>query len=109
MKEVNDTHGHDAGDQLLSLVVKTMRDQLRPYDIIVRHGGDEFLCAMPNVSRDRAAERMTAVAATLSKVGSGHAISFGVAEHHPDEGLRELISRADANMLQARRSRRTAE
>ena len=108
LKEANDSHGHDDGDRLLSLVVKTMRDHLRPYDIIVRYGGDEFLGAMPHVSSDTAAERMAAVAATLSKVETGHSISFGVAERHPDEGLRELISRADANMLDGRRrSRRT--
>jgi diguanylate cyclase (GGDEF)-like protein len=109
LKEVNDTRGHDAGDQLLSLVVKTMRDHLRPYDIIVRYGGDEFLCAMPHVSGNTAAERMSAIAATLSAAETGHTISFGVAEHHHGEGLRELISRADANMLEVRRSRRTAD
>jgi PleD family two-component response regulator len=64
---------------------------------------------MPHVSSDTAAERMSAVAATLSATETGHAISFGVAEHHPDEGLRELISHADADMLQVRRSRRTAD
>ena len=104
LKEVNDTHGHDAGDRLLSLVVRTMRDRLRPYDLIVRYGGDEFLCAMPNASSDTAADRMSAVAATLSTPETGHSISFGVAERGPDEGLGELISRADADMLEVRRS-----
>jgi len=109
LKQVNDAQGHEAGDRLLSLVAKTMRDHLRPYDIIVRYGGDEFLCVMPHASRATAAERISAVAATLSTAETGHAISFGLAEHHPYDGLRELIARADANLLEARRPPRTLD
>ena len=75
-----------------------MRTHLRPYDVVVRYGGDEFLCAMPDTGTDAARERMTGIAATLS-AESGHSISFGLAEHQPGEGLQELVDRADTDML----------
>ena len=45
LKTTNDSLGHAAGDELLRRVVDTVRDHLRSYDLIVRFGGDEFLCA----------------------------------------------------------------
>lgn len=45
LKEVNDTQGHLAGDALLQLVGETVRGNVRPYDITVRYGGDELICA----------------------------------------------------------------
>ncbi|MDQ3859077.1 MAG: GGDEF domain-containing protein, partial [Actinomycetota bacterium] len=105
LKKVNDSHGHAVGDRLLYLAVEAMRATLRPYDVVVRYGGDEFLCAMPNITRGAATERMTAIAATLSAAETGHSISFGLAEHQPDDGLQELVGRADADLLAARRWR----
>jgi diguanylate cyclase (GGDEF)-like protein len=107
LKDVNDAAGHAGGDRLLQLVAWTMRGNLRAYDVVVRYGGDEFLCAMPNISRDAAAERMTVIAATLSAAETGHAISFGLAEYQPDDSLTELIERADAGLLDAKRRRDT--
>ena len=98
LKSVNDSEGHAAGDRLLRLAVDTMRAHLRPYDVVVRYGGDEFLCAMPDTGTDAATERMTGIAATLS-AESGRSISFGLAEHQPGEGLQELVDRADTDML----------
>ena len=50
LKAVNDTMGHAAGDTLLKHVVAHLTAHLRPYDLIIRLGGDEFLCAMPNLA-----------------------------------------------------------
>jgi diguanylate cyclase (GGDEF)-like protein len=46
LKEINDVHGHAAGDQVLQAVAETLRTTLRGYDLIFRYGGDEFVCAL---------------------------------------------------------------
>ena len=71
----------------------------------MRYGGDEFVCAMPNIRRSVAAERMTAIAASLSTTELRPSIGFGIAELEPDDGLEDLVGRADADLLTARRSR----
>jgi diguanylate cyclase (GGDEF)-like protein len=105
LKEVNDTQGHPAGDQLLHLIVETVRANVRPYDVIVRYGGDEFLCAMPNLTRAGTKQRMDKITAALTEADEGHSITFGLAEYEPADGLQEFISRADADLLNARRPR----
>ena len=106
LKEVNDSHGHTAGDQLLRRAATAMRETLRPYDVVVRYGGDEFLCAMPNISTDAAVDRLTAIAATLTNAGTGHSITFGLAEHRlAAVELEDLIAQADADMLATRHTR----
>jgi len=105
LKGVNDRDGHAAGDRLLRLTAATMRAKLRPYDVVVRYGGDEFLCAMPNISRGAAAERMTVIASALSAAELGRSISFGLAEHRTDDAPEELVARADADLLAAREAR----
>ncbi|MBA2695858.1 MAG: GGDEF domain-containing protein, partial [Actinobacteria bacterium] len=47
LKQVNDTRGHAAGDRLLQHVADALRSRLRSYDLVVRYGGDEFICVMP--------------------------------------------------------------
>jgi PleD family two-component response regulator len=73
--------------------------------VIVRYGGDEFVCAMPNLSLAAARERMDRIATLLTAANEGHSITFGLAEHEPEDGLAELISRADAGLLEIRRAR----
>jgi diguanylate cyclase (GGDEF)-like protein len=105
LKEVNDTEGHPAGDRLLHLVVETVRASVRAYDVIVRYGGDEFLCAMPNIDRAGAQVRLDKIASELEAAHTGHSITFGLAEHEPGDGVEELINRADDDLLSARRPR----
>jgi diguanylate cyclase (GGDEF)-like protein len=102
---VNDERGHAAGDLVLKLVVEILRANLRPYDVIVRYGGDEFVCAMPNLSIAAARERMNRIVTLLAAANEGHSITFGLAEHEPADGLADLISRADAGLLEIRRAR----
>ncbi len=103
LKEVNDEHGHQEGDRLLKLVADTLKANIRSYDVAVRYGGDEFLCAMPNISRTGAQDRMQLIASALKKVDARHSIAFGLAVHEPADDLDTLVGRADANLLESRR------
>jgi predicted signal transduction protein with EAL and GGDEF domain len=51
LKRVNDTEGHLAGDALLIAVADSLRACLRSYDLVMRFGGDEFVCALPSGQR----------------------------------------------------------
>ncbi len=55
LKKVNDTHGHEAGDRLIKLVVQCIRDGLRTTDVVARYGGDEFMCLLPETGSEGAA------------------------------------------------------
>jgi diguanylate cyclase (GGDEF)-like protein len=104
LKEVNDSEGHLAGDALLRRVGETLRASVRPYDVIVRYGGDELICAMPNLTATEARARFEKIASLLAEINPEHSITVGVAEAQPDDGLQELIARADADFLKARRA-----
>ena len=103
LKEVNDNQGHLAGDELLKLTGETLRSHLRPYDVIVRYGGDEFVCAMPNLPADGARSRLEKVNEILSASNPAYSITFGLAEAQPTDTLQDLIARADADLLSVRR------
>ena len=104
LKAVNDTMGHAAGDALLKDVVAHLRAHLRPYDLIIRLGGDEFLCAMPNLTEASARERFGSIAAALNRGASNPgAIRTGFAQLRDHETASELIARADGELIRAPR------
>lgn len=102
LKKLNDSRGHLAGDELLRLLGKAIRTNVRRYDVVVRYGGDEIVCAMPNLSASQARERFRRVAAELAAADSDHSVTVGLAEADPADSLQELIARADADLLDAR-------
>lgn len=106
LKAVNDSQGHLAGDALLRRTGEALRASVRSYDVVVRYGGDEFICGMANVSETTARPRFEQVAAALASIDAEHSITFGLAHAEPSENLEELISRADENLLTTRRSNR---
>jgi diguanylate cyclase (GGDEF)-like protein len=105
LKQINDSQGHPAGDTLLQRLGETLRANVRSYDVIVRYGGDELICAMSNISSTEARARLERVAAALRAGDAKHSVTFGLAEAEPADSLQELIARADADFLQARRNR----
>jgi diguanylate cyclase (GGDEF)-like protein len=104
LKAVNDSQGHLTGDALLRLLGETVRANVRPYDVIVRYGGDELLCAMSSLGLREARARFETIAAVLAAADAEHSITFGLAEAEPADSLQELIARTDADFLQARHS-----
>ena len=72
--------------------------------MIVRYGGDELVCAMPNLTALDARARFEKIAAALTAVNAEHSVTVGLAEADPADSLQELIARADADLIEARRS-----
>jgi diguanylate cyclase (GGDEF)-like protein len=104
LKARNDSLGHAAGDQLLIDVVACIRAHLRTYDHIMRVGGDEFVCAMPNMTIAGAQTRFDGIASALADAPDASSIRSGFAQLAPSDDAAELIARADADLTATRRN-----
>ena len=104
LKAVNDTHGHAAGDALLQHGVNTIRTHLRSYDLIVRVGGDEFICVMSGATIKHAHERFAAIQTTLAAHPEACEIKVGFALLTDADTAADLIRRADAELPASSRS-----
>ena len=103
LKAINDDHGHAAGDQLLRDVAAALLNGLRSYDLVVRYGGDEFVCALPGTNLDGAKRRFAEVATMLAEKNPRASVSTGLAELAEPDSLEELTARADAALSAGRR------
>lgn len=99
LKAVNDAHGHAAGDRLLQRAVRTIRDHLRSYDVIVRVGGDEFVCVMSHATLEEARERFDAIRPALATAPCRCEIRTGFAALAPGDTAARLIDRADTDLI----------
>jgi diguanylate cyclase (GGDEF)-like protein len=104
LKQLNDSKGHLAGDALLLAVANSLQACLRSYDLIMRFGGDEFVCALPHTDIGNIRQRFTDVSKTLAAGPTHGSITVGFAELNESDSPQELIYRADADLL-ARRER----
>jgi two-component system cell cycle response regulator len=113
-KSINDTHGHQTGDQVLTELGHLLRKATRDYDYPVRWGGEEFVVGLPHVDAStgtKIAERLRAAIESLSiETSAGVAVpvtaSIGVATRRPGETLEALVERADRAMYAAKTSGR---
>jgi diguanylate cyclase (GGDEF)-like protein len=108
LKSINDSRGHTAGDRMLVNVIKTIRAKLRPYDLITRCGGDEFVCTMSGLDAAEAMKRFTLVNATLAESTEPGSVTVGLAGLQPDDSLKDLVARADASLYRQRQRQRRA-
>lgn len=106
LKATNDSQGHASGDRLLSKVATTLRSRLRSYDLIIRYGGDEFVCAMSGLSLASASTRLERVNTALALAPGHGSVTIGLAELRANESMLELIARADAALYAHRREQR---
>ena len=104
LKGVNDREGHAAGDKVLRTLAATMRANLRSYDPIVRYGGDEFICGVASIDPAEVQHRIGVIDQSL-RHATGVGITAGLASMSGNESLEELTERADAALLEAKRSR----
>ncbi len=113
-KNVNDKHGHVAGDKTLQLVAKLMKAQTRTNDCVGRFGGEEFAILLPQTPVDKAlivAEKIREQVQMNALIHEGDkinvTISAGVGEvTRPTETMEELIERVDAALYKAKESGR---
>ena len=110
LKSVNDGEGHNAGDRLLQDVAHTLRTRLRAYDLVIRWGGDEFVCVLPEAGLRGASRILSEIARDFS-AASGHSFSVGFAEVgqlREGQGGEDLDNLADADLYDDRRQRRSS-
>jgi diguanylate cyclase (GGDEF)-like protein len=112
-KQINDRHGHAAGDEVLRSFAAAARAELRAGDVLARWGGEEFLLMLPHTGEDAAqavVERIRARVGALrvEGVSGGRRISFsaGLTARRGAEPLADTISRADKALYQAKSSGR---
>lgn len=104
LKLVNDRAGHAAGDCVLQALVSIMRSNLRSFDPIVRYGGDEFVCGLGAADLPDVERRFDLVNRALH-AAVGARISVGLAALAAGETLDDVMSRADAALLDAKKGR----
>ena len=112
-KLVNDTHGHDIGDEVLRTVSNCLRDMTRYHDVVARLGGEEFAVVAPNMSEDqlfKLAERIRKEIASFPIVADNVRLrvtaSVGLAIWDGKETADEFYRRADKQLYQAKRQGR---
>ena len=112
-KEVNDSHGHEAGDAVLRMVASTVHEHIRDADTICRWGGDEFVVLLnrcDSVDGQRIGEKIrSAVADRIVRRGDHEmraTVSVGVAQWRPGEDLVSVNARCDAALYEAKRAGR---
>lgn len=105
LKQINDRHGHLAGDDYLRNFAVSLKENLRPNDIFARYGGDEFLLILPDCSLEDAQSLLSAIQSEISK--SGFPFSYGLFCGDPDAGydVEEWIAAADQAMYQNKKYR----
>lgn len=115
-KRINDTHGHQVGDDTLKTLAHAFANRLRRSDLFARFGGEEFVLLMPETQLGdglRLCERLRQMVETikLQVPGKGEpfgfAVSIGVADlQHEGDSLNQLLARADAALYKAKRDGR---
>ena len=112
-KEMNDSYGHDAGDQVLRALAKTLQHAVRTDDVVSRLGGDEFFVLCPNTDKEGGlilAEHLRKTVAELRVATEGGgcwhgSISVGLAVQSPQmDGYEDLLKAADASVYAAKRA-----
>lgn len=112
-KKVNDTYGHDVGDEVLRQIANCLQEFTRYHDVVARLGGEEFAVVAPNMSKEslfKLADRIRHAISSLNiKSGNVHlrvTMSIGLAIWDHKETAESLYKRADMQLYQAKRTGR---
>lgn len=111
-KSINDTYGHQAGDQVIQSIAQMMKNFSRNGDLVARYGGEEFALLCADCDNATAAQRAEEVRIAFSLVRHASlgdrcvTASFGVTEIQPGDTPETLIRRSDRALFQAKESGR---
>jgi diguanylate cyclase (GGDEF)-like protein len=106
-KSINDTYGHQAGDQILAAFGQVMHTSIRQEDLAARFGGEEFILMLPGTTIEDAtilAERLRESLENLAfpPLKTRVTASFGIAQYRPDDTIETLVKRADEGLYAAK-------
>jgi diguanylate cyclase len=112
-KNVNDTYGHQAGDRVLKIVARKLKDGIRETDFVARIGGEEFVILMPETSMEDAFRvcekiRLSIADSNLHFKGSpvNLTISIGLAQFEQNSLIDDVFANADRLLYQAKNNGR---
>ncbi|MBP0049853.1 GGDEF domain-containing protein [Marinobacterium sp. AK62] len=112
-KSINDQYGHLAGDKVLRLTAKVLRNHLREVDFIARFGGEEFVILLPSTTAEEAKQAAEKIRQAVEKSPFNFqgqpvqvTISIGGAEVRQDDTSESLFERADKSMYEAKQAGR---
>ncbi len=111
-KDVNDRYGHDLGDEVLKMVGRTLQNSVRPFDVVSRWGGEEYVAVIANVEGEdllTAANRSRVLVEESSMPANGGlrvTISLGATLARADDTIDSLIKRADHLMYRSKQAGR---
>ena len=107
-KEINDTHGHVVGDEVLLAVGSVIQQQLRSFDVAARWGGDEFIILLPETTSDEALALAQRIIDHMEKqtwpTTNPVTMSFGITHVLPGESQKDVLKRVDSALHQAKKS-----
>jgi diguanylate cyclase (GGDEF)-like protein len=107
-KDINDSYGHQIGDEVLKAISARMREIVRAYDILGRYGGEEFLVILPDTGLEDARGLAERIRTSVKDVLIGNAavtLSLGVVcSQVSDQSVDDIIRRADENLYKAKKS-----
>ena len=105
-KKVNDTYGHNAGDEVLKKISSCVADLIRTIDKVGRWGGEEFLALAPETTLEEAMALAERIRSSIESIRYSKAapvtVSLGVAQFKGEESCEELVKRADAALYKAK-------
>lgn len=105
-KQINDTFGHDVGDDVLQTVVRLVNKHIRGVDVAARWGGEEFMVLMPQsdlaAARSAAEKLRQAIAQHRFDKANSVTVSFGVTKFVPQDDIHSLLKRVDDALYQAK-------
>ncbi|MBB4266772.1 GGDEF domain-containing protein [Roseospira visakhapatnamensis] len=105
-KDINDLHGHQVGDAVLTEMAQVLKDNVRHLDTVGRWGGEEFAIICPETAEDGALTLAEKLRGTIAghdlSVAGRKTMSFGVATFRPGETVTDLIRRADKALYRAK-------